>query len=233
MARFAHAFRSNSSALSLRSSWSAKAAATEASRTNCIQNDFVARVLERLREAGRAAPGPLPGGGRRYATDTELLGHWWYEGVEWLAAVVEEAAAQGLALVRLDDASALSAPRALPQALREEWRATSWGHAGDLSTWSQPGVAELAFGARAAELQVLGAGPSVPVSALRELLALQSSDWAFLITRELAVSYGKERFHGHRDRLARALSGADPAAVAAGALRNIAPDARTCDLVGP
>ena len=196
--------------------------------------DFVARVRERLREAGRAAPGPLPGGGLVVcALDTELLGHWWYEGVEWLAAVVEQAAAQGLALVRLDDASALSAPRPLPRALREEWRATSWGHAGDLSTWSQPGVAELAFGARAAELQVLGAGPAVPVSALRELLALQSSDWAFLITRELAVSYAQERFHGHRGRLARALSGADPATAVAGALRNIAPDARTCDLVGP
>ena len=38
------------------------------------------------------------------ALDTELLGHWWYEGVAWLAAVVDEAARQGLALTRLDDA---------------------------------------------------------------------------------------------------------------------------------
>ncbi len=195
--------------------------------------DFVARVRERLRDAARAAPGPLPGGGLVVcALDTELLGHWWYEGVAWLAAVVEEAAAQGLELVRLDEAPALEAPRPLPQQLRREWRPSSWGQAGDLSTWSQPGVAELAFGARAAELELLGAGPTAPTAALRELLALQSSDWAFLITRELAVSYARERFDGHRLRLAQALSGADPAAVVS-ALRNIAPDARLSDLLGP
>ena len=38
------------------------------------------------------------------ALDTELLGHWWYEGIAWLRAVVEECARQGLELVRLDDA---------------------------------------------------------------------------------------------------------------------------------
>ena len=32
------------------------------------------------------------------ALDTELLGHWWYEGIAWLAAVVEECARQGLEL---------------------------------------------------------------------------------------------------------------------------------------
>ena len=47
--------------------------------------DFVTRVRERLREAAQSAPGPLPGGGLVVcAIDTELLGHWWYEGVAWL-----------------------------------------------------------------------------------------------------------------------------------------------------
>ena len=198
--------------------------------------DFVARVRERLREGAAAAPDALPDGGLVVcAIDTELLGHWWYEGVAWLAAVVDEAAAQGLRLVRLDDAPALDAPRPLPPALREEWRPSSWGRGGDLSTWSQPGVAELAFGARAAELALLGAGPGVAAPALRELLALQSSDWAFLITHELAVSYARERFDGHRRRLREALSGDAAGVAGAGllALRNIAPDARPCDLVGP
>ena len=67
--------------------------------------DFVTRVRARLRDGAERAPGPLPGGGLVVcALDTELLGHWWYEGVAWLAAVVEEAARQGLALVRLDEA---------------------------------------------------------------------------------------------------------------------------------
>jgi len=206
-------------------------AALELARADAV--DFVGRVRVRLREAAEAAPGPLPGGGLVVcALDTELLGHWWYEGVAWLAAVVEQADAQGLALIRLDDAPALDAPRALPAALAGEWRPTSWGRGADLSTWSAPGVAELAFGAREAELELLAAGPRATAPALRELLALQSSDWAFLITRELAVSYARERFDGHRLQLRRALSGTAGAAVDA-ALRNIAPDARTCDLVGP
>jgi 1,4-alpha-glucan branching enzyme len=207
-------------------------AALERARADAA--DFVTRVLARLRDGAAAAPGPLPGGGLVVcALDTELLGHWWYEGVSWLAAVVEEAARQGLELVRLDEAVAAGEPLPLPVAVAEEWRPVSWGAGGDLSTWSSPGVAELAFGARAAELEVLAAGPPLSASALRELLALQASDWAFLITRELAVSYARERFHGHSLRLARALSGADPDTVSLGALRNIAPDARTCDLLGP
>ncbi len=90
--------------------------------------DFVTRVRERLREAARTAPGPLPGGGLVVcAIDTELLGHWWYEGVAWLAGVIEEAATQGLALVRLDEAPGLNDPRPLPAALRDQSRATQLG----------------------------------------------------------------------------------------------------------
>jgi len=206
-------------------------AALERARADAA--DFVTRVRGRLRDAAEAAPGPLPGGGLVVcALDTELLGHWWYEGVAWLAAVVEEAARQGLELVHVDEAAALREPRPLPPAAAEEWQGISWGAGGDLSTWSSPGVAELAFGTRAAELEVLAAGPHLPASALRELLALQASDWAFLITRELAVSYARERFDSHRLGLARALSGEDPAG-AERALRNIAPDARPSDLLAP
>ena len=37
--------------------------------------------------------------------------------------------------------------------------ASSWGAHGDLSTWSGPAVAELAFAARAAELATSAGGP--------------------------------------------------------------------------
>jgi 1,4-alpha-glucan branching enzyme len=47
---------------------------------------------------------------------------------------------------------------------------------------------------RATELAALaGASPR----ALRELLALQSSDWAFLIDAGTAGEYPRERFDGH------------------------------------
>jgi 1,4-alpha-glucan branching enzyme len=177
--------------------------------------DFVARTLQRLRDAGasaRTGGSPLPGGGLVVcALDTELLGHWWYEGIEWLRAVVHECSRQGLELVRLDDA--LERCRATPAPIGrepEDWRASTWGENGDLSTWSGPRAAEMAFAVRAAELGVLESGARAGEAAVRELLALQASDWPFMVSREIAAPYARERFAGHREALAQALAaGAD------------------------
>jgi 1,4-alpha-glucan branching enzyme len=179
--------------------------------------DFVARTRERLRRAQASErAGSLPGGGLVVcALDTELLGHWWYEGVAWLAAVVEECSRQGLELVRLDDAlereaatgGASAADRPRSSRAPGACRPSSWGLGGDLSTWSGPAVAELAFGARAAELEVLHRSVDVDDVAIRELLALQASDWAFMCSRGIAAPYARERFERHRDGLRRALDG--------------------------
>jgi len=215
--------------------------------------DFVARTAARLRRDGAG----LPGGGLVVcALDTELLGHWWYEGAAWLEAVIEECARQGLALVRLDDAlerreparlesgrletgrrgpgrgepARLEAERGEPVRLKAgrepaglessaSWP-SSWGEGGDLSTWSGPAVADIAFATRAAELAVVRAGAGAGAAAVRELLALQSSDWAFMVARGLAVPYAQERFERHRDGVQRALThGAD---IDPSELRNLA-----------
>jgi 1,4-alpha-glucan branching enzyme len=196
--------------------------------------DFVARTRERLRRDGRG----LPGGGLVVcALDTELLGHWWYEGLHWLGAVVEECQSQGLALVHLDDALARHEPlplehapdaraparRAALAASESTWDArdvSTWGAHGDLSTWSGPAVADIAFATRAAELRLVRAGAGVGAAAVRELLALQSSDWAFMVSRGLAAPYARERFEHHCAALARALT--EGAHADAGALRNLA-----------
>jgi 1,4-alpha-glucan branching enzyme len=168
--------------------------------------DFVARTIGRLGEArGGATANPLPAGGLVVcALDTELLGHWWYEGLWWLAAVVEECARQGLELVRLDDALDRIEPAPLRSGTAPAG-ASSWGSGGDLSTWSGPAVAGMAFDARAAEIAVLGAAHEVGEAAIRELLALQSSDWAFMCSRKIATPYARERFAGHSSALADAL----------------------------
>ncbi|HEX4564212.1 MAG TPA: 1,4-alpha-glucan branching protein domain-containing protein [Solirubrobacteraceae bacterium] len=177
--------------------------------------EFVARTAARVREASCG----LAGGGLAVcALDTELLGHWWYEGVAWLAAVVSECERQGLPLLQLGDA--LERFAAVPDDGVSDRRATSWGEGGDLSTWSGPAVAEMAFAARAAELSVIAAGASASPAAIRELLALQASDWPFMVSRGLAVPYARERFEGHRRGVARAL--ATGAAADLAPLRNLA-----------
>ena len=80
----------------------------------------------------------------------------------------------------------------------------------DLSTWSAPAAGGLAWRQRACELAAVAAAPAVSDRALRELLALQSSDWAFLVSAGTAGEYPAERAAGHAEAFAAAL--ADPAA---------------------
>ena len=176
--------------------------------------DFVAYVRWRLADAAPALGRP---GLCVCALDTELLGHWWHEGVAWLGAVVDAARAQGLRLSRLDDALSRHEPMPLAGALP----VTTWGTPRDLSTWDAPAVADLAWQARAAELRLVRSGAAASARAARELLALQSSDWAFMVSRDLAVDYGRERAAGHARELYAALAavGSD-----APGPRNLAPD---------
>ncbi len=166
------------------------------------------------------------------ALDTELLGHWWYEGIAWLRAVVHECARQGLELVRLDDAlERCQWPAAATEPDPEGWGAITWGEHGDLSTWSGPAVAEMAFAARAAELRVVAGAARAGTAAVRELLALQASDWPFMVSREIAAPYAHERFDAHSRALARALAAGEQADAAG--LRNLAADAERACLLEP
>jgi 1,4-alpha-glucan branching enzyme len=193
--------------------------------------DFVERAVARLDEysARRGRPGVLC-----CAFDTELLGHWWYEGLEWLRCVVAEAEACGLELAALWDAVGRVEP------VRRPLAPSTWGTDKDLTTWDSPRVGELAFLARSAELRTVAAatagasaGPAFERAA-RELLAAQASDWPFQVTRELASEYPVERVRGHlaaHDAALRAL--ADSAAVPEPSLRNLAPDLALSSLVAP
>jgi 1,4-alpha-glucan branching enzyme len=173
-------------------------------RARAHAQDFAARVAERVSGGGLSV----------FAVDTELLGHWWREGIVWLAAVLEECERRGLPVVALDAALDGSAWEPAP----EELPVTSWGDGRDLRTWSAPAAGGLAWRQRAAELRVLASGAPAGDRALRELLALQSSDWAFLISHGTAGPYPTERFDAHEAALEAALRG-----VGEPALRSLAP----------
>jgi len=180
-------------------------------RTRAHAQAFVAHARERVASGGLCV----------CALDTELLGHWWYEGVDWLRFVVEEA---GELLVHLDAAltqiDAAPAPGELP--------VTTWGTPRDLSTWSGPAVADMAFAARDAELRVIAKGAASGTRALRELLAVQASDWAFLASRDAAGPYARERHQGHLEALDAALAAGEDDAV-----RNLAPQISHAPLLAP
>jgi 1,4-alpha-glucan branching enzyme len=186
--------------------------------------DFVGRAAERLRDGGLLC----------CALDTELLGHWWYEGLDWLRALFDEAEAQGVPLVTVSEGIELVEPAARPLA------ASTWGHGKDFATWDAPGVAEIAFAARAAELRTVaavarhGAPHAALERAARELLAIQSSDWSFMVTRDLAADYPSERLRLHTETLDAALSAlADSSAVPDPALRGLAPHLDLSPLTTP
>jgi 1,4-alpha-glucan branching enzyme len=82
-------------------------------------------------------------------------------------------------------------------------------------------VADIAWSARTAELRALALGGRPDDRALRELLALQSSDWAFLAMRELAGDYPRERARAHAEGFKRALADSGGSAPE---LRNLAPE---------
>jgi 1,4-alpha-glucan branching enzyme len=203
----------------------ARAAAREHAR------DFVGRAIDRLDAyaSERGRPGLLC-----CAFDTELLGHWWYEGIEWLDGVIAEAAEQGLELATVSGALERIEP------VGRDLHASTWGTDKDLSTWDSPRVAKIAFAARSAELRTVAAAcggePSQPgiERAARELLALQASDWPFQLTRALADEYPIERIEGHRTAHDAALGAlADSASVPEPSLRNLAPDLALPSLATP
>ena len=156
-----------------------------------------------------------------FAIDTELLGHWWWEGPTWLAEVQRLAPAAGVELITASAAVARGGAQERPL------QRSSWGEGKDLRTWDSPAVADMAWAARRLELRLLrglrsGAlGEAAAARATRELFALQASDWAFLDSRKQAGDYPWQRSTGHAYAMLEAIHSAvapEPR------LRNLAPD---------
>ena len=145
------------------------------------------------------------------ALDTELLGHWWYEGLDVARGGVRGGRRAGRRAGHA--AEALERHEPVDAAARASRR---WGSGKDLRTWDSPAVAELVWPARAAELRAgrrarprRRAGTARPRErAARELLALQSSDWAFMATRDAGRRLPERARARPRRRVREALAAA-------------------------
>jgi len=143
--------------------------------------------------------------------DSELFGHWWFEGVDWLGLVLRQMSESGVRV-----ATAAEYLDREPPGERVALAEGSWGKNNDHSTWRNEATAwmwdELERLAR--ELEQLRASPPrddpfrerAARQAVRELLLAESSDWPFLVTTGQAADYAVERFRAHAQRFRRAVA---------------------------
>jgi 1,4-alpha-glucan branching enzyme len=167
--------------------------------------DFVAVVRRRLisesERLGRPAHVVA-------AFDTELFGHWWYEGPEWLGRVLRALPEAGVRVGTLSDAKAqgfVGAPVELPP--------SSWGSGKNWQVWNGEKVtdlvqlnSEVVDGALStvdkALAQHAAVGAPTPRDRvadqiLRETLLTVSSDWPFMVSKDSAAEYARYRAHLH------------------------------------
>lgn len=146
--------------------------------------------------------------------DFELFGHWWFEGIDFLARVFEKLVGRA-GVVPRTASEALAAVR--PEGIRMP--AGTWGRGGDFQVWwnehTVPYWREVSATEAAIETfeERRGAIPPRLFAALeRQALLLQASDWPFLIDNEVSRDYAEARIAGHvRDfwRLARMADAGD------------------------
>jgi len=136
--------------------------------------------------------------------DTELYGHWWFEGIEWLARVFEKVQlTENTEPVTLSEYNEKFPPESvinLPEG--------SWGEGGfhwvwlnDWTSWTWEKIYEIEdrFFKYALDEAYLNNElyERVLKQLGREILLLQSSDWQFLITTWSARDYAERRFSIH------------------------------------
>lgn len=146
------------------------------------------------------------------AFDTELFGHWWHEGPQWLEKLMRALPAAGITVGTLNDAREQGYVGA-PLELQD----SSWGSGKDWRVWAGDDVADLvalnsevsrtALDAvdSAREHRRSNGGPElrnrVSDQILRETLMAVASDWAFMVSKDSAAGYARERAHVHAHAL--------------------------------
>lgn len=138
--------------------------------------------------------------------DTELLGHWWFEGVSWLEGVLRRLATSEEVELTTGSAYVEAHPPTTVLNLPEG----SWGAGGTHFVWDNADTHWMWPIIHAAERRMLevsraepdaqGARELVLNQAARELLLLQSSDWPFLVSTAQAREYAVQRFREHVER---------------------------------
>ncbi|MEW6556344.1 MAG: 1,4-alpha-glucan branching protein domain-containing protein [Elusimicrobiota bacterium] len=147
--------------------------------------------------------------------DTELFGHWWFEGIEWLKQVLIKTSKNPTISLMTPSEYLQKYPPKLVAELPE----SSWGDGGghyvwfnDETKWMWPYIHDAEVQMEDIVQKFIHGDVSTNTTralnqSARELLLLQSSDWPFLITTKQAKEYAAERFLQHYNRFCRLVSG--------------------------
>ncbi len=140
------------------------------------------------------------------AYDTELFGHWWFEGVTWIKEVLQRLASSDTVELTAAGNYIEKHPPEDVLALKEG----SWGQAGAHFTWLNADTEwmwPVIHNAENKMEQLVAKYPDAKGDiarhlnqTARELLLLESSDWPFLITTGQAKEYAVNRFQEHSQR---------------------------------
>ncbi len=166
--------------------------------------------------------------------DTELFGHWWFEGVDFVEQLFDRLESDGAVV-----------PTSAGQFLDDEKPNTvlalgqgSWGANGDFSMWLNPETEWTWQRLWPLEERFWNAAPhavqrpelfEIIDQAARELLLAQSSDWQFIISTGAAGDYATKRFVEHCDALETLLPALEGAPVNLGHVRYVAAQLRDID----
>ena len=135
--------------------------------------------------------------------DAELFGHWWFEGPEWLEAVLRALAAQ--TWLQLTTPADYLAAQPVQQLAMPA--ASSWGAKGHHEIWLNAATDWVYPHLHVAADRMAALAQRFPAArglrrrglnqAARELLLAQSSDWAFIMSRGTFTKYAAQRTRSH------------------------------------
>lgn len=139
--------------------------------------------------------------------DTELFGHWWFEGPRFLGQVLRGISRSHILQSRTAPEERETRGAGLSVTIPE----SSWGEQGDHRVWLNEETAwtwPMIYEGERVFLELLRSrNPADPMEERilkqmgRELLLLQASDWQFLMTTGTAHDYAVERFRDHHQGL--------------------------------
>lgn len=149
--------------------------------------------------------------------DTELFGHWWFEGVDFLRELFGRLRyREGVIPVTASEHLDSFPPQVAIRPLEGSWGANGdfsmWLNDGTRWTWERLWPLEDAFWEAAPKALASEETRTILAQAARQLLLAQSSDWQFMISTGAVPDYAEMRMNLHCDDTEALLGALKPGA---------------------